>query len=397
MTEIPLRLAIITQNPACAQSLEQLANTYGWAVTPLIEETVPLEWISNQQIDLLLVDLELPNVIPMLMNLSSRFPEMRIMAVAAPQHLAKLQEAMLAGAKDFVAYPFDPTFFQATVQRVLRPQTGLALASSHVTSTKGRVVAVASLRGGVGRSTIAVNLAATLRKSINGDVILTEAHHSLGHLALMLNLHPRHTLADLAEETEIDSDIIRSMLQQHANGIRLLAAAPLLSQLADLSGEAWRLILQTLSQMAPYVVVDTSSMPDAALPEVLTLADDIIIVASPDIPGLRGVHGLMEALEMEQDVSAHIHLVLNRSDVPGGLDENAIQKQLRKKIIVRIPDDPSLATFALNRGVPFVFSHPRAILSRRIDMLAEHLMNHQVALNGQSKTRPALLSMLSIK
>lgn len=397
MTEIPLRLAIITQNPTCVQALEQIASTYGWGVDPLMGETVPIEWISKEQVDLLLVDLESPNVIAMLMNLSSSFPELRIMVVAAPQHLTKLQEAMLAGAKDFVAYPFDPTFFQATVQRVLRSQASLAVHNNHSTTTKGRIVAVASLRGGVGRSTIAVNLAATIRKNTNSDVILTEAHHSLGHLALMLNLHPRHTLADLAEETEIDLDIIRGMVQQHTNGIRLLAAAPMLSQLADLPGETWRIILQTLLQMAPYVVVDTSATPDDALPEVLTLADDIVIVTSPDIPGLRGVHGLMEALEMEQDVNARIHLVLNRSDVPGGLDESTIQKQLGKKIVVRIPDDPSLATFSLNRGVPFVFSHPRAILSRRIDMLAEHVTNHHVALNGLPKSRPALLSVLSTK
>lgn len=396
MTQKPLRLAIITQNPACAQAIENVANTYGWATLPHMGNGLPFDWIANQQVDLLFIDLDLPDAITMLMNLSGGFPDVPALAVAAPQHLTKLQEALMAGAKDFVAYPFEPTFFQATVQRALRPQTSLALPNSHST-TKGRIIAVASLRGGVGRSTVAVNLASTLRKNATGDVILAEAHHSLGHLALMLNLHPRHTIAELAEETEIDRDVVRSMLQQHTNGMRLLAAAPRLSQLAELSDEAWRKILQTLAQMAPYVIVDTSSTPDTALSEVLTLADDVVIIASPDIPGLRGVHGLMEVIEMEHQVNAKVHLILNRSDIPGGLDENAIQKQLRKKILVRIPDDPSLATFALNRGVPFVFSHPRAILSRRMEMLAEHLMNQNPSTNGQPKSRHALLSVLSAK
>jgi pilus assembly protein CpaE len=127
--------------------------------------------------------------------------------------------------------------------------------------------------------------------------------------------------------------------------------------------------------MAAYVVVDTAAIADAVLSEVLTHADDIVIVTGPDLAGLRSAVVLLQTLDAESNVHGRTHVVINRAGVRGGIPEAACAKQVGEEIVAAIPDDAALATFALNRGVPYVLSHPRSILSRKVQELVSKLFN----------------------
>jgi pilus assembly protein CpaE len=244
---------------------------------------------------------------------------------------------------------------------------------------RGRLVAVAGLKGGVGRTTLAVNMAATLRQHIEGDVVLVEAHHGLSDAALMLNLLPRHTLATLAQEMNVDADVLQGHLQPHACRVKVLAAPPDVRHLVELPVETWRSLLGQLLEIAPYVIADTSAVADAVLSEVLTLADDIVVVTGPDLAGLRSAVALLKSLDEEPNVHGRTHVVLNRAGVRGGVNEAAAARQLGESPAASIPEDPALATFALNRGVPFVLSHPRSILARKVQELTEQLFDLKTA------------------
>ncbi len=259
-----------------------------------------------------------------------------------------------------------------------------------------RLIAITGLRGGVGRSTIAVNLAVALRQRSNSSVILAEAHHGLGHLALLMNMLPRHTLASLTEGEAFDTDIMRSILQQHSSGVQLFSAPLDVAQLIEYSPETWREILTLLKQMAQYVVVDTSAYADSVLSEVLTAADEIVIVCGPDILSMRSTMSLLETLRAEREnVRGRVQLILNRAGVRGGLDESMLQKQLREKIAVSFTDDAPLATYALNRGVPFVLSHGRSSLTRSITTLVEQYHVGVPTPVAPTKKPFALLPLLS--
>ena len=213
----------------------------------------------------------------------------------------------------------------------------------------------------------------------------------------MLNLHPRFTLADLADEPVVDTDVLQTLLQTHSSGVRLLSAPIQLHDLVELTGETWQSVIRLLKGLSAITIVDTTSSPDGVLSEVLMQADDIIVVVGPEIPGLRGALSLLETLRTEPDVRAQVHLVLNRSGIRGGLDETTIFKQLGEKVAVSIPDDSSLATYALNRGLPFVTSHPRAIISRRMNLLAEYLQDQDAfMLEAPKQKRYPLLSFLNV-
>ena len=393
MSNKTLRLALNTVDTQRAEMIGQVVAAEGWQVLPFVGQPIRIDWLQQLQVDLIIVDLDMPDALVHLSELSRKLVGVPLLALATAQHLVRLQEAFLAGASDFVAFPIDATHFIATVHRVLQRRTQVAAPQSHKLQ-KSQVVAVTGLRGGIGRSTIAVNLAIALQQRTKTDTILAEAHHGLSHLSLMLNMHPRYTLANVAEEPNIDRDIMHAYLQAHNSGIRLLSAPTELDHLVELSIETWRHTLNMLTEIAPQIVIDTAAVADELLSDVLLHADDIVVVTSADIPGLRGTLGLLATLRNEQEFQGRIHVVLNRAGVRGGLDASVIQKQLREKALLTIPEDTPLATYALNRGVPYVLSHPRAVISRRIYALADQLLSGAPVKDEKSKVTNVFRALL---
>jgi pilus assembly protein CpaE len=235
-------------------------------------------------------------------------------------------------------------------------------------------------------------MAVALRQRIDGDVILVEAHHGLSDLSLSLNLLSRHTLATLAQESNIDADVLQGHLQLHASRVKVLAAPPDVGQLVELPVHTWQSILNQLTEMATYVVVDTAAVADAVLSEVLTHADDIVIVTGPDLAGLRSAVVLLQTLDGESNVHGRTHVVINRAGVRGGIPETACAKQVGEEIAAAIPDDAALATFALNRGVPYILSHPRSILSRKVQELVSKVFHVKSAPQQTAKENRKLFS-----
>ena len=382
-----LQLGLITNDHFRAEAIATVTGGLLWRLESAVGQTQPLAWLRRTQADLVLVDLDVPNAIGLLREIATALPQLPILALVTPQHLVELQNALMAGATSFVAFPVDTDQFAATVLRAV--QEG----PKRDAPRRGRLVAVAGLKGGVGRTTLAVNVAVALRQRVESEVILVEAHHGLSDLSLMLNLLPRHTLASLAQEANIDLDVIQGHLHTHACRVKVLAAPPDLAQLVELPVETWRRILNLLTELAAYVVVDTAALGDAVLSEVLTLADDIVVVTGPDLAALRSAVVLLQSLDEEVNINARTHLVLNRAGVRGGVSEAACAKQLGQAITAAIPDDAALATFALNRGVPYVLSHPRSILSRKLQEMVSALFELK---SSTSPTRNASRGFMNI-
>ena len=365
-----LQLALITNDHFRAQDIAAVARGFQWQLEAAVGQAQPVAWMRRLQPDVALVDLDVPNAIGLMRDIVAAMPQVTVLAVVTPQHLVDLQEALMAGASSFVAFPIEPNQFTSTVMRATQEAP-----KREVHVKRGHMVAVVGLKGGVGRTTLAVNMAVALRQRIDGDVILVEAHHGLSDMSLNLNLISRHTLASLAQESNIDADVLQGHLQVHASRVKVLAAPPDVAQLVELPIATWQNILNQLIEMAAYVIVDTSSVTDAVLSEVLTHADDIIVVTGPDLAGLRSAVVLLQTLDAESNVHGRIHVVLNRAGVRGGIPEAACAKQVGEEITAALPDDASLAIFALNRGVPYVLSHPRSILSRQVQDLVSKLFN----------------------
>ena len=383
-----LQLAVITNDHFRAEALATVTAGLNWRLERAVAPAQPMVWLRRLTVDVVLVDLDLPNALGLLREITAALPHLTLLALVTPQHLTDLQEALIAGAASFVTFPVDATQFTTTVMRVV--QEGPRRAAH---PARGRLVAVAGLKGGVGRTTLAVNMAVALRQHVDDDVVLVEAHHGLSDVALMLNLLPRHTLATLSQEMNVDADVLQGHLQVHASRVKVLAAPPDVSQLVELPVETWRSILGQLVEIAPYVVADTSTVADALLSEVLTLADDIVVMTGPDLAGLRSAVALLKSMDEESNVHGRTHVVLNRAGVRGGVNEAAAARQLGEALAASIPDDEALATFALNRGVPYVLSHPQSILGRKVQGFTERLFDLKAAVKVKPQSQGLFRSM----
>ena len=228
-------------------------------------------------------------------------------------------------------------------------------------------------------------------------MVLVEAHHGLGHLALLLNLYPRHTIESLDGQETVDLDLLQGLLQSHGSGVRLLAAPVDPSQLVELSVEVWQQIIHLLKETNDYIVVDTAAHADGVLSEMLAQANDILLLTGSDIAGLRDARILLQSLRHESMAEGKIHVVLNRAGSQGGIDERVVQEQLREPVAVSLPEDCALVTFAFNRGVPFVMSHARTLLTRRLQSLVERLLGDGAAAAAQPQAqRSSIFSFLNL-
>lgn len=367
-----IKIAIVTDDPYRGETVSEVTSNVGWQTVQTVSNNQTQAWLEKEQPDAVLIDLDLKGAVVQLTQLATANPSLPLIALATPHHLVELQDALLAGAKAFVPFPIDEQQFVATLVRVVHGSQ----AQTAARPTENQVIAVAGLKGGVGRSTIALNLAIALKQAKSTDVILVEAHHGLSDISVMTSLHPNRTLAHIASASHIDKDIVVGSLHKHSSGVKMLMAPTITNDLVELSLESWHQLLKELTELAPTVVIDTSADPNGLLSEVLTFASDTIIVAEPHMTSVNGAHGLLQSLR-EEKVRSDAHLVVNRSGLSGSINTPAICKRLELPILAELPDDTPLVTYAINRGVPIITSHPRSAMSRAFVKMAAHFATEE--------------------
>jgi pilus assembly protein CpaE len=334
--------------------------------------------------DVIVMDINMPEMDGIAASeiISQRLPMIPIIMMSVHGEAEHLRRAMLAGAREFLVKPFSSDEFSTSIKRVhereLVRQSQLAVAvsggnESDATALPGehRVVAVFSPKGGSGRTTIATNLAVALHRETGARVALVDANLQFGDVGVLLNLNPKNrSIIDAVESGDPDSDIIESVLVHHSTGIRVLLGPPA-PEAADLVTAAnLKKILEELKVHHDYVVVDLPSGLTEHSLGVMDFADDILVIAALEITTIKNVRLFLEVAEQLEYDQSKIRLVINRSDTAQGIRIGDVEASIRRPIDGTIVSDGRLAVLAVNRGVPFVVSHPEAALSRDIAKLA---------------------------
>jgi pilus assembly protein CpaE len=354
--------------------------------------------------DVIIMDINMPGMdgVAAAEIISQRLPSSPIVMMSVHGEAEQLKRSLSAGASEFLVKPFSADELTTTITRVYEKElarrnqlvasmpsaAGPAAPTISEDNGEHQVLAVFSPKGGAGRTTIATNLALALQKETGGRVCLIDANLQFGDVGVLLNLNPKNrSMLDAVEGGEPDGDIIESCVIDHSTGIRVLLAPPA-PEGADLVTPAYlRRMVDHLRRTHNYVVVDLpSALNDHSL-TVMDAADQIVVLTALEITTIKNVRLFLEVADQLEYDRSKIRLVVNRSDSAQGIRIGDVEASIRRPIDGTVVSDGRLAVLAVNRGVPFVVSHPEGSLSRDITKLARTLAGDAVAANGKANKR----------
>jgi pilus assembly protein CpaE len=239
---------------------------------------------------------------------------------------------------------------------------------------RGHLFTVFGTKGGVGKSTLSTNLAAALADHGQLQVCLVDLDLASGDVAIMLQLFPSNTLADLATMTAgLDPAMVKSLITPHSERLSVLAAPVQPDAKDHVSAETVGRLLQMLTSTYDVVVVDTSSAFDDFSLQSLDHSDIVLLIGTLDIPALKSLKLATETLDLLNISRSRWRLVLNRADSKVGLSPAEVEDTLKLSIATSIPSTREIPA-SINRGKPIVRVDPRHPASQSIRALARDLV-----------------------
>ncbi len=215
------------------------------------------------------------------------------------------------------------------------------------------IVTFLGTKGGTGTTTLAVNVAADIRRFTGRPTIIVDLRAGCGDVAVFLGLRPRFTLLDLLDQLPwMDRALVPRFVAEHECGVHVLAAADEFNRPAPRDAEAIEQVLRCLSTVYDFVIVDAGSTLNACSAAALHQADSVMLVANPDVPCLRNLQRLSDAVRLAGVVSERLRIVLNRASDHGMLPVGQIEKVLGRTIEFAVTSDYRTVATAVNTGVP---------------------------------------------
>jgi pilus assembly protein CpaE len=284
-----------------------------------------------------------------------------------------LAEALRSGMREVVEERDFPGLTNA-VRRACQVWEALnGPISSSQGSDAGKLITVFSPKGGVGKTTIAVNLAIALADKGQNRVCLVDLDLGFGDVAITLQMFPARTIADAAHmESGLDLTVLETLLTPHHDSLHALVAPVQPDAKDSIPPAVVGKVLRLLKTGFDYVVVDTSPSFDEHVLQAFDETDDILLVTTLDVPTLKNVKIAVETLDLLNFPIAKRRLVLNRGDEKVGLTPEKVESTLNMKLARSIPMSTQVAN-ATNSGEPIMSTHPRHPVSQAIAALAADL------------------------
>jgi len=310
-----------------------------------------------------------------------------------------------AGVDDVMIRPFDPRELDARVEAlVLRYQRSRGMGDNSsgapvITvrdTNQQRLIVVFSPKGGVGTTTIAVNLAVALATRSPDRVAILDLDLQFGQVSTHLNIAPRLTIADMARDDVSlrDPGVFQTYLDRHSSGLAVLSAPPTPDGASLITESMVQRLLETAGRAFQSVVVDAGSIVDTRSEAVLAKATDIAIVVSPEFPALKAVHAMRELLDGSADPLAETSFILNQIFAREILRLRDIEEALGTKIAMTIPHDAFVFLKSVNEGVPVVIGAPRSAAAEQLNRLATRMSGIDLPEPAVAERRPKGLGAL---
>jgi len=347
-----------------------------------------VEIALEEKPDVILMDINMPDMdgITATEKIKAINPYTQIVILSVQGDPNYMRRAMLAGARDFLTKPPAVDELSSAIRRageMARDERSKIVPSSpgngkgpHVMvqapTSLGKVIVVYSPKGGAGCTTIAINLALTLHNE-ETPVAIVDGNLQFGDVAVFLNEQGKNSVIDLAPRSdELDPEIVEEVMITHASsGVDVLAAPSRPEYAENVSGEQFGKLLQYLSRLYSYVIVDAaSSLTDVVL-SALDLSNLVVLITTQDIPAIKNARLFLDLMDILKIDRRRILFTMNRFDKRIGITPEKVGESFKQEIVAVIPSDERVVIPSINRGVPFMLGDRSRPISRSFLSLAE--------------------------
>lgn len=364
--------AVVETDPGRAEQLRS-ALTGAVVVGSLDRAADHLQAHPRETVVVLGPTVPMPEAVSFAESLRISRPALGVILLRARIDSTVLSEALRAGIREVIDAR-DLTELGNAVHRTR--MLGERLMDGTVDETpkaNGRLVTVFSTKGGVGKTTIATNLAMAMVAPERRVCIVDLDVHG-GDVAVMLKLFPTSTLADVGElRGSIAPDGVGTLVTEHPSGLGVLAAPLGADAREPLNAEEVGKVLACLKTMYDVIVVDTSGSFDDYALRALDVTDLLVLVATLDIPALKNLKVAVGTLDLLNQSRDAWRLVLNRADKKVGLSVGEFQETIGIDVAATLPTSREVLT-SVNRGEALVAAQPRHEVSRTLRGLADSVV-----------------------
>lgn len=315
--------------------------------------------------------------------LDATHPHITIVLVAEPTADVML-EAIRAGVRDVLPPEASDEEYRIMLLKAHDNATRRTIRRASDEPVEGRVVesrvvVVASPKGGVGKSTIAVNLAVGLARQAPQDVVLVDLDLQFGDVATHLDLKPAHSLADaFASQGGLDTLLLKTFLTAHPAGFYALCGSESPAAADKVGPKQTRELLASLASQFRYVIVDTGSGLDEPTLAALEEANDAVFVSSMDVASVRNVRKEIEVLATLNILPVRRHLLLNFADRQSGLSVRDVEAVVGLPVNVVVPRSQEVA-LSSNRGVPVLMQKKGGPAAKAMNNVVKRLETDESA------------------
>lgn len=372
------RILIVDDDPILVKLLETTMSRAGYATLSATDGKTGLRIAKSEQPDLIILDVMMPGMdgfeVARKIRQSTTTTQIMILMLTASSDANNKVQAFSIGVDDYLTKPFEISELVTRVSTLLR-RSEQVRKGTMAGVAEGRLVAVHSLRGGLGCSSLAINLAVGMKNLWSKPTILMDNVFTSGQIALLLDTPVNRTWIDFAEIAEADysEDALYSSISVHESGLHFLASPSDPVEADRVDHYAVKAAISILRRRYEYILADLSHDFSNRTLEVLEAADRILLMLGAEIVSVRLAAMTLRIYKELEFHSDKVQIVLVQHTKKSLLKKEEIEQALRHSISYSVPFDAEAADRAIASGVPFISQNPRIPLSSAVEDLAYFL------------------------
>ncbi|MDA1252840.1 MAG: AAA family ATPase [Planctomycetota bacterium] len=397
-----IRLAIVDPNDATRAALKQLLLSIDavWLEAECSQYEVFADIALQTQPDIALIVLDSnPDVaLEAVTQIAHQLPSCNALVVSSSQEGSLILKAMRNGAKEFLSYPLLLEDFLAALDRI---QQNFSQRDGDGPTRSSQVITVCGVNGGVGCTSLAINVACVLAQNERNNVAIIDLDLALGDADVWLDIIPDYTIQDVAENiNRLDYALLKRSLTKHDCGAFLLPRPVNMDARPSFSSEELRRVIALLKATFTHLVIDCSKSFSPLDIAAMEASDSILLTTQLDLPCLRNVVRLLQFFDGEDSLADKVKVIVNRL----GLQDTQISlskalETIGRDVFHQIPNDYGTMVESRNNGVPLLTYAPKAKVTREIEKLSLALdSNSSVVVGGSAgaevKQKKRLFSFL---